>query len=168
MGMAHQPGERRQAVRLHRVGSGQDDCARAVIDTGGVACSDRAAFLLESDGGIGGRRSGCAWSQHGRLRHRRLRHRTGREVEVDSDLRAVFNDQHAITPAVGLGIGYALLPVPHALPHLASGALRRVLPQSHWDDGQPPWPEATRATRHGLKVRKRPLSTTGRISPSSR
>jgi len=47
----------------------------------------------------------------------------------------VFNDPHAITQAALLGLGFALLAMPHALPHLQSGALQRVLPQWHWDDG---------------------------------
>ncbi len=73
--------------------------------------------------------------QHGRLRNRMLRHRNGREVEVASEPRAVFDDPHAITQAALLGLGFALLAMPHALPHLQSGALQRVLPQWYWDDG---------------------------------
>lgn len=73
--------------------------------------------------------------QHGRLRNRMLRHRAGREVAVEYEPRAVFNDPHAITQAALLGVGFALLAMPHALPHLESGALQRVLPQWYWDDG---------------------------------
>lgn len=73
--------------------------------------------------------------QLGRLRHRRLRHRTGQEAEVEGEPRAVFNDPQALTQAALLGMGIALLAMPHALPHLESGALQRLLPQWHWDDG---------------------------------
>lgn len=72
--------------------------------------------------------------QQGRLRHRRLRHRTGKEVDVEGEPRAVFNDPQALTQAALLRMGYALL-MPHALPHLESGALQRLLPHWHWDDG---------------------------------
>lgn len=73
--------------------------------------------------------------QHGRLRARVLRHRTGKEVAMDFPARLVCTDPHGMTNAALLGMGVALLALPHALPHLASGALKRLLPQWHWDDG---------------------------------
>lgn len=73
--------------------------------------------------------------QHGRLRQRTLRNRAGKEVSVDFPPKVVFNDPHATTYAATLGLGVALLPMPHALPHLESGRLRRVLPTWYWDDG---------------------------------
>lgn len=73
--------------------------------------------------------------QHGRLRQRTLRNRTGREVSVDYPAKVVFNDPQATTYAATLGLGVALLPMPHALPHLESGQLKRVLPAWYWDDG---------------------------------
>lgn len=74
-------------------------------------------------------------TQHGRLRHRMLRHRNGKEAEVTTPARLVFNDPDAMTRAALMGLGVALLAVPHALPHLEAGTLQRVLPQWHWDDG---------------------------------
>jgi DNA-binding transcriptional LysR family regulator len=44
--------------------------------------------------------------QHGRLRNRMLRNRAGREVEVESEPRSVFNDPHAITQAANSGSNY--------------------------------------------------------------
>lgn len=73
--------------------------------------------------------------QHGRPRDRTLRNRAGRTVAVEAPARLMFNDPEAITRAVVLGLGVALLPMPHALPHLESRRLVRVLPQWFWDDG---------------------------------
>ncbi|OUM00016.1 LysR family transcriptional regulator [Variovorax sp. JS1663] len=73
--------------------------------------------------------------QQGRLRPRRLRNRAGREVEVETSPKLVFNDPEAMTRAAVMGLGVALVAAPHALPHLESGALRRVLPHWFWDDG---------------------------------
>jgi DNA-binding transcriptional LysR family regulator len=74
-------------------------------------------------------------TQHGRLRNRTVRSRGGRQAELDYPARATFNDPQGITQAALLGVGVALLAMPHALPHLDSGRLIRVLPQWHWDDG---------------------------------
>jgi len=73
--------------------------------------------------------------QMGRLRNRMLRSKSGREMPVESVPKLVFNDPEAMTRASLMGLGVALLAMPHALPHLESGALKRVLPQWHWDDG---------------------------------
>jgi len=73
--------------------------------------------------------------QHGRLRQRMLRNKSGKEVALDFPAKVVFNDPHGATQAAVLGLGVTLLPMPHALPHLDSGRLKRVLPQWHWDDG---------------------------------
>lgn len=74
-------------------------------------------------------------TQHGRLRHRMLKHRSGKELPIEAVPRLVFNDPDAMTRATLMGLGVALLPVPHALPHLETGRLTRVLPNWHWDDG---------------------------------
>ena len=73
--------------------------------------------------------------QQGRLRQRRLRDKKAHEVEIDSPPKFVFNDPEAMTRAAVMGLGFALVPAPHALPHIESGRLRRILPQWFWDDG---------------------------------
>lgn len=73
--------------------------------------------------------------QHGRLRQRRLRNRAGREIEIDTAPKLVFNDPEAMTRAAVMGLGVALVAMPHALPHLEAGSLNRVLTQWFWDDG---------------------------------
>lgn len=73
--------------------------------------------------------------QHGRLRQRTLRNRSGKEVSIDFPPKVIFNDPHATTYTAALGLGIALLPMPHALPHLESGRLKRLLPAWYWDDG---------------------------------
>lgn len=73
--------------------------------------------------------------QHGRLRQRRLRNRAAREFEIDTPPKLVFNDPEAMTRAAVMGLGVALVAMPHALPYLEAGSLRRVLPQWSWDDG---------------------------------
>lgn len=73
--------------------------------------------------------------QHGRLRQRRLRNRAGHEVEIDIAPKMVFNDPEAMTRAALMGLGFALVPVPHVLPHIEAGRLQRILPQWFWDDG---------------------------------
>ena len=45
------------------------------------------------------------------------------------------NGPDAICPAAVLGLGVGLVAVPHAAPHLASGALERLLPGWHCDVG---------------------------------
>ena len=47
----------------------------------------------------------------------------------------VFDDPEAICRAALLGLGVALIAVPHALPHLESGALVRLVPQWYADAG---------------------------------
>lgn len=73
--------------------------------------------------------------QHGRLRNRMLRNRAGKEMPVEMPARVVLNDPDAIAQAALMGLGVGLLAMPHALPHIESGALRRVLPNWYWDDG---------------------------------
>lgn len=73
--------------------------------------------------------------QRGRLRARMLRNKAGKEASVEVAARVVLNDPEAMTRAALLGLGIALLPMPHVLAHLETGRLRRVLPQWSWDDG---------------------------------
>jgi DNA-binding transcriptional LysR family regulator len=71
----------------------------------------------------------------GRLRDRVLRNRAGQEAAVELRPRIVMNDPQAICRAALAGAGVALLSMPHALPHLESGALVRWLPRWHVDVG---------------------------------
>lgn len=73
--------------------------------------------------------------QHGRVRNRMLKNRSGREVTLEFPARIVINDPEGVTQACLMGLGVAMLPMPHALPYLESGMLNRLLPQWHWDDG---------------------------------
>jgi DNA-binding transcriptional LysR family regulator len=47
----------------------------------------------------------------------------------------ILTEPEAITRAALMGLGVGLVAVPHALPHLKSGALKRVLPDWHADAG---------------------------------
>lgn len=71
----------------------------------------------------------------GRMRIQVMRNKKG--VEVTAKQRAVMlvNDPDALSRAVVLGIGVGLIPVPHAAPHLDSGALIRLLPTWYGDVG---------------------------------
>lgn len=71
----------------------------------------------------------------GRIRTQVMRNNAG--VEVTAKQRAVMlvNDPDALSRAVVLGLGVGLIPVPHAAPHLESGALVRLLPNWYGDVG---------------------------------
>lgn len=71
----------------------------------------------------------------GRIRSYALRNRTGEEAAVEMQPRVILTEPEAITRAALMGLGVALVAVPHALPHLKSGALKRVLPDWHADAG---------------------------------
>lgn len=71
----------------------------------------------------------------GRLRDRVLRTRAGAQATVELSVRLVLDDPEAICRAAVMGLGVALVAMPHALPHLNSGALRRLLPQWYADAG---------------------------------
>ncbi|WP_300749683.1 LysR family transcriptional regulator [Janthinobacterium sp.] len=71
----------------------------------------------------------------GRLRSWILRDGRGGEGLAECQPRAIFDDPEAMAQAAIDGIGVALLPMPHALPHLRSGALIRLLPGWRADSG---------------------------------
>lgn len=64
----------------------------------------------------------------GRIAERILRDAAGTEAPAAQKPSVVLDDPEAMCRAARLGLGVALIAVPHALPHLASGALVRVLP----------------------------------------
>lgn len=64
----------------------------------------------------------------GRLTPWVLGNGTGEEVVATVRPVAVFDDPEALAHAAACGLGVAMLPMPHALPLLESGALVRLLP----------------------------------------
>jgi len=71
----------------------------------------------------------------GRLRERVLQSRTGAEAVLALKPRIVLSDPEAICRAALLGLGVALVAMPHALPHLERGTLVRLLPDWYADAG---------------------------------
>ena len=59
----------------------------------------------------------------------------GDEVEVPQQATLAFDDPEAMCRAALLGLGVTLIAVPHALPHLESGTLVRLVPQWYADVG---------------------------------
>lgn len=72
---------------------------------------------------------------NGRLRAFVMRNSTGTEVTVVQNPVMMINDPDALSRATLLGLGVGLVAVPHAAPHLESGALERLLPDWHVDIG---------------------------------
>jgi len=70
-----------------------------------------------------------------RVRTMVMRHRNGAEMAAVQKPVMLFNDPDAVCHATLLGVGIGLVGVLHALPHLQSGALVRVLPDWHGDVG---------------------------------
>jgi len=71
----------------------------------------------------------------GRLRDRMMRDRAGAQAPVELQPRIVLSDPDALCRAALLGLGVALVAMPHALPHLEGGALLRLLPRWYADGG---------------------------------
>lgn len=70
------------------------------------------------------RRSGST----GRLYAWTMRNAIGEQAQAEPKTRLIFDDPEAIAQAAMQGLGVALIPVPHAAPGLAAGALVRLLP----------------------------------------
>ncbi|QOK92202.1 LysR family transcriptional regulator [Ralstonia pseudosolanacearum] len=64
-----------------------------------------------------------------------MRNTVGAEMAAVEKPVMLVNDPDALCRATLLGIGIGLVSVPHATPHLASGALVRLLPDWHVDVG---------------------------------
>lgn len=73
--------------------------------------------------------------QTGRVRTQVMRNSAGMEVTAKQQAIMLVNDPDALSCAVVLGLGVGLIPFPHAAPHLASGALVRLLPDWYGDVG---------------------------------
>ena len=71
----------------------------------------------------------------GRVRTWVMRNTSGAEMTAVEKPVMLVNDPDAVCHATLLGIGAGLVSVPHATPHLASGALIRLLPDWHVDIG---------------------------------
>jgi DNA-binding transcriptional LysR family regulator len=71
----------------------------------------------------------------GRIRERMMRDVAGAEMAASLKETVVFDDPEATCRAALLGLGVTLIAVPHALPHLESGALVRLVPQWYSDAG---------------------------------
>lgn len=84
-------------------------------------------------------------SHTGRIRERIMRDTAGSEMAAALNETVVFDDPEAMCRAALLGLGVALIAVPHALPHLESGALVRLVPQWYSDAGPISIYYATRA-----------------------
>jgi DNA-binding transcriptional LysR family regulator len=71
----------------------------------------------------------------GRVRERIMRNAVGDEMAVPQRATLAFDDPEAMCRAALLGLGVTLIAVPHALPHLETGALVRLAPQWYSDAG---------------------------------
>jgi DNA-binding transcriptional LysR family regulator len=80
---------------------------------------------------------GIVWRsmRSGRLRARIMRNAAGEEMEVPQQASLAFDDPEAMCRAALLGLGVTLIAVPHALPHLESGAPVRLIPNWYSDAG---------------------------------
>jgi DNA-binding transcriptional LysR family regulator len=74
-------------------------------------------------------------SDSGRIRERMMRDVVGTEMAASLEETVVFDDPEAMCRAALLGLGVALIAVPHVLPHLEAGTLVRLVPQWYSDAG---------------------------------
>ena len=74
-------------------------------------------------------------ARSGRVRVWKMRNREGVEAMLEQKARIVANDPEALCRIALMDLGVALIAVPYVLPHLESGALQRVLPDWHSDQG---------------------------------
>ena len=74
-------------------------------------------------------------SRTGRIHDRAMRNVAGAEMTVTLKETIVLGDPEAMCRAALHGLGVTLIAVPHALPHLESGALVRLVPQWYADAG---------------------------------
>jgi DNA-binding transcriptional LysR family regulator len=71
----------------------------------------------------------------GRVTARIMRNAAGDQMEVLQQATLAFDDPEAMCRAALLGLGVTLIAVPHALPHLESGTLLRLIPNWYSDAG---------------------------------
>lgn len=73
--------------------------------------------------------------QTGRVRPWTLRNRSNAEAAIELPARMTMTDPDAACRAAEMGLGIALVSLPHALPYLDQGSLLRVLPDWYVDAG---------------------------------
>jgi DNA-binding transcriptional LysR family regulator len=73
--------------------------------------------------------------QSGRVRAWSFQNTEGEEATLETRQRIIFTDTEALGTAALAGLGVATLPMPHAVRHLESGALVRLLPRWHANAG---------------------------------
>jgi DNA-binding transcriptional LysR family regulator len=73
--------------------------------------------------------------QTGRVRNWPLRNRAGQQVPIQLRQHITMSDAEAVCQIAEMGLGIGLVSMPHALPHLESGRLLRVLPDWYVDGG---------------------------------
>lgn len=73
--------------------------------------------------------------QTGRVRPWTLRNRSSAEAAIELPVRMTMTDPDAACRAAEMGLGIALVSLPHALPYLDQGSLLRVLPDWYVDAG---------------------------------
>jgi DNA-binding transcriptional LysR family regulator len=73
--------------------------------------------------------------QTGRVRPWTLRNRSNAEAAIELPVRMTMTDPDAACRAAEMGLGIALVSLPHALPYLDQGSLLRVLPDWYVDAG---------------------------------
>lgn len=80
---------------------------------------------------------GILWRspQTGRVRPWSLQKRDGQQATVELKPRVTMSDPESLCQGVLMGLGVGLVGIPHALPHLQSGALVRLLPRWYSDVG---------------------------------
>src|SRR4030081_481411 len=71
----------------------------------------------------------------GRVTERIMRNAAGDEMEVPQKATLAFDDPEAMCRAALLSLGVTLIAVPHALPHLETGTLVRLIPNWYSDAG---------------------------------
>lgn len=74
--------------------------------------------------------------QTGRIRAWPFKHANGEAAAFEPKARVVVDEQELIAEAAARGLGIGITGMPHALPHLTTGALVRVLPKWHADVGK--------------------------------
>ena len=71
----------------------------------------------------------------GRVTERIMRNAAGDEMQVPQKATLAFDDPEAMCRAALLSLAVTLIAVPHALPHLETGTLVRLIPQWYSDAG---------------------------------
>ena len=96
-----------------------------------------------------------------------MRNAAGEEMAVPLKATIAFDDPEAMCQAAVLGLGVTQIVMAHALRHLESGALVRLVPQWYADAGPISIYYASRDTDAGQDPRLRRLRRGGISTPTS-